>query len=228
MQLLSVNVGSEEPIENAGKSGKTGIYKRPVRAPVEITTGGLADDTISDVKNHGGVDQAVYVFGIPDYEWWSRGLGRELPPGTFGENLTIAGLESATTNIGDRLEVGPVVLEVTAPRIPCATLAARMDDPFFVKRFRWAERPGVYCRVVREGKVRAGDPVEIRPYDGATVSILEMFRDFFVPEPDEEAIRRQLAAPIATRARVIKEKQLRELLARKSRRMKRTVTAERT
>ena len=122
-----------------------------------------------------------------------------------------------------------MVLEVTAPRIPCATLAARMDDPFFVKRFRWAERPGVYCRVVREGKVRAGDPVEIRPYDGVHgLLILEMFGDFFVPEPDEEAIRRQLAAPIAIRARVIKEKQLRELLARKSRRMKRTVTAERT
>lgn len=227
MQLLGVNVGNEEPIENAGKTGKTGIYKRPASTPVEITYNGLEDDTISDTKNHGGVDQAVYAFGVPDYDWWSEELGRELSPGTFGENLTLSGLESATLNIGDRLEIGPVVLEVTAPRIPCATLGARMRDPLFVKRFRWAERPGVYCRVLQEGKVQAGEPVTLREHDGDTVSVLEVFRDFFDPEPDEEAIRRQLAAPIAVRARAIKEKQLGELLELRSKQTESAVSSER-
>ena len=216
MRLSSVNVGTEESIKNAGKSGKTGIYKRPVNTPVQVTYNGLAGDEISDTKNHGGRDQAVYVFGVPDYGWWSGELGYELPPGTFGENLTIADLESATIGIGDRLEINSVVLEVTAPRIPCATLAARMKDPLFVKRFRWAGRPGVYCRVLREGAVRAGDPVELRRYAGSAIPILEVFRDFFDPEPDEGAIRHHLAAPIAGRARAIKEKQLGELLARKN------------
>ena len=228
MQLFSVNVGSEEPIENAGKSGRTGIHKRPVDTPVEVTSGGLAGDTISDTKNHGGVDQAVYVYGVPDYDWWSEELGYELSPGIFGENLTIADLESATMGIGDRLEVGSVVLEVTAPRIPCATLGARMGDPFFVKRFRRAERPGVYCRALREGSVSAGDSVEIRRYGGVKAPVLEVFRDFFDPEPDEEAIRRQLAAPIAVRARAIKEKQLGELLARKNQQREHTASVERT
>ena len=227
MQLFSVNVGGEEPIENAGKSGKTGIYKRPVDGFIEVTTGGLAGDTISDTKNHGGPDQAVYVFGAPDYEWWSGELGYELSPGTFGENLTITGLKSATTSIGDRLGVGTVILEVTAPRIPCATLGARMGDPLFVKRFRWAGRPGVYCRVIEEGKVRAGDSVEVQPPGGGRVPVLEVFRDFFDPEPGEEAIRRQLAAPIAGRARVEKEKQLGELLARKNQQAKPAIATER-
>lgn len=227
MNLSSVNVGNEEPIENAGKSGKSGIYKRPVSTPVEITTGGLLGDTISDTKNHGGADQAVYVFGVPDYDWWSEQLRYESTPGTFGENLTVTGMESADMNIGDRLEIGPVVLEVTAPRIPCATLAARMGDSLFVKRFRWAERPGVYCRVLNEGAVRAGDSVNVRRHDGETVTVIEVFRDFFEPKRDEAGIRRQLAAPIAARARVDKEKQLGELLACRDKPLKAAARPER-
>ncbi|CAN5903256.1 MOSC domain-containing protein [soil metagenome] len=214
MKLVSVNVGNEEPIEKARKSGKTGIFKQPVAAEVPVTFGGVEGDSVCDTRHHGGRDQAVYAFAAPDYQWWSRELGCDLEPGTFGENLTISGLESSELGIGDRLDVGPVVLEVTAPRIPCGTLAARMEDPLFVKRFRWAERPGVYCRVLTEGTVRAGDPVKVRRYAGETVSVLEIFRDFFEPELREESLRRQLAAPIAVRARVEKDKQLGDLLQR--------------
>lgn len=212
MRLLSVNVGQRQAIHNAGKSGETGIYKRPAREPVWISHAGLAGDEILDTKNHGGVDQAVYVYGSHDYEWWSEELGRELSPGTFGENLTVSDLESAEVCIGDRFFIGDAMLEVTAPRIPCATLAARMGDPKFVKRFRWAERPGVYCRVMREGWVRAGDAISFEHYDGERVPAIEIFRDFFEPDSSEETIRRHLAAPIAVRARLEKEKQLAELI----------------
>ncbi len=217
MRLLSVNVGGASPIEGARKSGKTGIYKRPVRGSVEVLSGGLAGDTISDTENHGGPDQAVYVFGSPDYEWWSEVLGLELPPGTFGENLTVAGLESAAVCVGDRLGIGSVVLEVTAPRIPCQTLAVRMGDPAFLKRFRRAERPGVYCRVVREGEVRAGGSVAYTPYAGERVPVLEVFRAFFEPDPGEEVLRRLLSVPIAVRARSEYEKQLAGLSAEHTR-----------
>jgi len=212
MRLSSVNVGAERPIRGAKASGKTGIYKEPVEGPVKVTRNGLAGDEISDTENHGGVDQAVYLYGVSDYEWWSRELGRDLPPGSFGENLTVAGLESAKALIGDRLRVGSAVLEVAAPRIPCVTLATRMGDPAFVKRFRAAERPGIYCRVIREGYVRAGDEVSYEPYEGEPVGALEVFRDFFEPEVSEAAIRRHLAAPIAVRARVEKEARLEESL----------------
>ncbi|MDP8901906.1 MAG: MOSC domain-containing protein [Actinomycetota bacterium] len=217
MRLLSVNVGDETSIEGAGKSGKTGIYKHPVRGPLEVLSGGLAGDTISDKENHGGSDQAVYVFGAPDYEWWSETLGRDLPPGTFGENLTVSDLESAQVCVGDRLGIGSVLLEVTAPRIPCLTLAVRMGDPAFVKRFRRVERPGVYCRVVREGEVRADDSVVYTPYAGERVPVLEVFRAFFEGNLGEEALRRQLSVPIAARARRAYEEQLAELSAEHTR-----------
>jgi MOSC domain-containing protein YiiM len=214
LRVLSVNVGREERIEGAKTSGKSGIFKRPVESSVTITLNGLSGDEISDKENHGGVDQAVYLFGSPDYEWWSEELGRELEPGTFGENLTVSGLESAGMCIGDRFVVGPVVLEVTAPRIPCVTLAVRMGDPAFLKRFRRAERPGLYCRVIRPGEVAAGDRVRSEPYSGERVPAIEVFRAFFDPDPDVAVLRRHLAAPVAVRAREMDERRLARVLER--------------
>jgi MOSC domain-containing protein YiiM len=213
MATITVNIGQSRSIENAKSLGQTGIYKLPVTAPVPITAYGLAGDAICDTENHGGLDQAIYVYGSLDYEWWSNALGQELQPGTFGENLMVSELESTQFSIGDRLDVGTTILEVTAPRIPCVTLAARMGDPGFVKRFRQAERPGFYCRVIQPGWVQAGDAVSCAPHEGETVTVLEMFRDFYEPELNAETLRRYLAAPIAIRDRVEKEKQLGKLLA---------------
>lgn len=213
MKIISVNIGRARRIETAKSTDMTGIYKLPVTLPARVTALGLEDDAVCDVENHGGVDQAVYVYGGPDYAWWSQELGRELAPGTFGENLTVSDLESGLLSIGDRLHAAEVILEVTAPRIPCATLAARMGDPQFVKRFRQAERPGVYCRVIREGALRAGETVRYEPYTGDTIGVVEMFRDFYDREWDEARLRRHLAAPIAIRDRIERAEQLRQLLS---------------
>lgn len=213
MQLLEVLIGQAEPIENAGKSGQTGIFKRPVAGKVEIGNLGLAGDVIVDRKNHGGVDQAVYVFGEPDYAWWQAELGRDLPAGTFGENLLISDMVSADYHIGDLLRIGDVLLQISAPRIPCATLAARMGDPKFVKRFSRATRPGFYCRVLQGGAVQAGDAVEIEAYAGEKVNVLEIFNAFYEQNFTEPLLRRFLSVPVAERARVYYEYLLAEMLA---------------
>ena len=211
MYLISVNVGQERSIQIGKQAEQTGIYKVPASGPVAITTLGVAGDAVMDVDNHGGPDQAVYVYGAADYAWWSAELGVELEPGTFGENLTISNLESAALTIGDLLHIGAVTLQVTAPRIPCATLAARMGDPAFVKRFRAAERPGLYCRVLAAGRVQAGDPVTIERCTGATIAVLEMFLGFYDNALSAATLRRHLAAPIAVRARADIEKRLQKL-----------------
>jgi MOSC domain-containing protein YiiM len=212
MRLISVNIGQKRTQQKGSELETTGIYKIPTGEPVEIRSLGIEDDFICDKKNHGGPDQAIYVYGAADYAWWSKELGKELGPGTFGDNLTISDLESTAFNIGDRLYVGPVVLEVTAPRIPCSTLAARMGEPQFVKKYSRAERPGLYCRVVREGLVRAGDEVKVERYQGETISILQMFRDYYDKHKSEETLRRHLRAPIDIRSRTKLERDLQELL----------------
>ncbi|MGZ9166687.1 MAG: MOSC domain-containing protein [Anaerolineales bacterium] len=211
MNLISVNLGQERTLQRKGRVEQTGIFKFPTDEAVRVTTLGLEGDVIVSRKDHGGPDQAVYIYGKADYEWWSKELGMEIAAGTFGENLTISELESARFNIGDYLHIGEVVLQVSAPRIPCGTFASRMDDSQWVKRFRHAERPGLYCRVTREGFVKAGDAVSIENYTGETISILQMFRDYYDNHKSEQTLRRQLNAPIALRARRDLEKELREL-----------------
>ncbi len=211
MQLISVNIGHEQPIQFPRHLENTGIFKLPVDHPVEITPLGLVGDSVTDKKHHGGPDQAVYVYTAEDYYYWSGALEKLVPPGTFGDNLTIRGLLSAACAVGDRLEIGGVILEVTAPRIPCGTLAARMGDPAFIKRFRQAERPGLYCRVIQPGFVSVGAEVSYKPYQGEGVQVLELFRSFYEPELAEATLRRQLKAPISIRAREEKEARLKKL-----------------
>jgi MOSC domain-containing protein YiiM len=216
MQLTHVNLGQARWHTTHKKTEQTGIYKEPATGPVEITPLGVAGDTVCDTKNHGGPDQAVYIYGGGDYAWWEAELGQALLPGTYGENLTISELESAAFAAGDRLQLGAVTLEVSAPRIPCATLAARMGDTGFVKRFRQAGRPGLYCRVITPGYVQAGDLLQVTPYDSDRLTIFEMFQDYYEAQLPEATIRRHLAAPIAIRARAEMEDQLARLLAARS------------
>jgi len=207
MRVVSVNVGREETIEHGRRSFKTGIRKRPAEGAVSIGSDSVAGDTISDKQHHGGADQVVYAYSADDYDWWSEKLGREIAPGTFGDNLTIAGLPS-DMNVGDRLLIGDVLLEATAPRIPCSTLAAQMQDSGFGMAFRKAEKPGIYFRVLNEGEVSAGDAVTYIENPAPLVSALDLYRLAFDNRPDPAALERYLEAPLAERMRATVEEKL--------------------
>ena len=182
-RLDSVNIGRPRP--NPYKdTGSTGIGKQPtfepvqVRAPGPKTTGlgsGLVGDFIGDGKHHGGNDQAVYAFQREDLDDWERLLGRELPNGFFGENLTTLDLEINQARIGERWRVGEkVILQVTAPRIPCATFRGWMGEKGWAKIFTAAGRPGAYLSVITSGTIRAGDPIEViqRPDHGVSIGLV--------------------------------------------------------
>jgi len=207
MRIVSVNVGHAEPVGRGRDAALSGIRKRPAVGSVSIDAAGVAHDAICDGQHHGGADQAVYAYGVADYAWWSKRLNREIAPGTFGENLTIDGLP-VDLHAGDRLAAGDLILEATAPRIPCGTLAAQMDDRGFALRFRRAERPGFYFRVLRPGAVAAGMPVTCDETGNGNISMLELFRLSYAITPSAGELRRALAAPIAARMRDNLEKQL--------------------
>lgn len=200
LRVMSINVGAAASLRHGQREFLTGIAKKPVSRAVRISESGLETDVIVDTAHHGGADQAVYLYSAEDYAWWGRELGRALSYGTFGDNLTIAGLP-ADLNAGDRLLVGDVIIEATAPRIPCSTLAAQMADSGFGLRFRAAERPGVYCRVLNAGEVLPGDPVTLVENPEPSVSMLELFRAWFEQYPDPALLRRIVAAPVAERVR---------------------------
>ena len=193
MLLDSVNVAM--PVDG------TAIAKHVQDGPVEVRRLGLHGDGVGSPKHHGGPDQAAYAYGLPDYAWWEAQLGRRLPPATFGENLTISELQSSLCSVGDRLRIGTVLFEVTSPRIPCETLARRMGDPGFIRRFREARRPGIYLRVLEEGIVTVGDAVTYEPAPAGALSILELQDLFYARDVPVAELERALAAPIAVRAR---------------------------
>jgi MOSC domain-containing protein YiiM len=153
----------------------TAIDKRPVEGRVPMLRLGVGGDTQCDTKNHGGPDQAVYAYADEDAAFWADRLGREIPPGLFGENLRTSGLDVSNAEVGERWQIGhgpdAVLAEVTSPRTPCATFQHRMQEPQWVRRFTEHGAAGAYLRVLREGTVAAGDPVTVlhRPGHGVTV-----------------------------------------------------------
>ena len=200
MKIESVNIGRAQQLDGPNFTGKTGIFKMPTAEPVLIGELGLEGDDIIHTRHHGGPDQAVYLYRQEDYDWWSAQLDAELLPGTFGDNLTVDGLPT-DLYVGDRLLIGDVLLEATSPRIPCSTLAARMQDSGFGVQFREAERPGIYFRVLNEGDVSAGDGVTLIENPAPVVSILELFRLSYELRPDPAVLERYLEAPLAERFR---------------------------
>ncbi|MBW8484769.1 MOSC domain-containing protein [Actinomadura parmotrematis] len=181
MKLLSVNIG--KPRDNPWRTASlTGIDKHPADGPVPVTvpgpkgTGemGLAGDRAYDVAHHGGADQAVYAYAREDLDVWETELGVPLRNGVFGENLTTHGIDVNAALIGERWRVGAdVVLEVSAVRVPCSTFQGRLDRRGWIARFTEAAKPGPYFRVIAEGAISAGDPVEIlhRPDHDVTVAL---------------------------------------------------------
>ncbi|MFD9910516.1 MOSC domain-containing protein [Streptomyces sp. NPDC059063] len=183
MKLLSVNVGRPKSVPyTSAPGGRTGIDKQPTDGPVRVAapgpkgTGGsgLAGDTICDLRNHGGNDQAVYAFAREDLDEWGRRLGRALPNGVFGENLTTTGVDVNGAKIGERWRVGAdLLLEVTSSRIPCRTFQGHLDQQGWIREFTQAVLPGAYLRVLEPGEIQAGDAVEIvhRPDHDVTVAL---------------------------------------------------------
>jgi MOSC domain-containing protein YiiM len=167
----SVNVGTPRIVEWRGERVLTSIRKAPVSGRIAVRGVNVAGDDQSDRTVHGGPDKAVYSYALEDYDWWSEQLGVELGPATFGENLTVRGVPVTDAVIGERWRVGTVLLEVAQPRFPCYKLGIRMNDPRFLRHFTRAGRPGAYLRIVEEGELAAGDPVQVvyRPDHGLTI-----------------------------------------------------------
>jgi MOSC domain-containing protein YiiM len=155
-RVVYVNVGLPREATWGGQAFTTAIVKEPVAGSCRIEGVNLTGDDQADRSVHGGPSKAVYAYSIEDYAWWSQQLDRDLPPGTFGENLTLEGVDASDLRIGERWRVGTALLEVSEPRIPCFKLAWRMQSPTFPKRFGKAMRFGTYFRIIEEGDVEAG------------------------------------------------------------------------
>lgn len=166
-RVRSTNLAVPRPDPGAGRT--TGIDKRPVDRIEVFRPGprygdgpGVVGDHVGDTRHHGGEQKAVYAFSREELDWWEGELGRGLPDGMYGENLTTEGLDLESLLVNQRVRVGDeVVLEVSVPRTPCATFQRHMGERAWVRRFTERGRCGTYLRVAVPGTVRPGDPLEV-------------------------------------------------------------------
>ena len=192
-RVLSINVGQVREFVFNGRPAKSAIWKAPVTGRIAARGVNLEGDDQADREAHGGPDKALYAYAVEDLRWWEERLGRSLPYGQFGENVTTEGIEVNDALVGERWEIGSTVLEVSEPRIPCWRLGVRMEDRKFPRRFIDALRPGAYLRIIVEGNVGAGDEIRLIGKPLHDLTIRNFSRIFYSRDRDE--LRRLIAIP---------------------------------
>jgi MOSC domain-containing protein YiiM len=193
--VRSVNVSLPKQVQHKNKPVSTGIFKRPVSGRVAVNQFNLAGDQQVDLVNHGGEHKAVYGFASDHYAFWQQTLGQpEFHYGKFGENLTIDGLDESRLCIGDQLQVGHCVLEITQPRVPCFKLGLAFDREEMPRLFVENAATGIYFRVIETGSVGSGDQVIIKQAHPAKLTVQRLFKAYFdktVAEQEKQAVMQQ-------------------------------------
>jgi len=196
LKLVSVNVGLPREVMWHDRIVATGIFKQPVTGRIPLRTLNLDGDRQADLTVHGGEYKAVYCYSIEDYAYWEKKFpGRDLPPGSFGENFTTEGLFEDSVHLGDRFSIGTAEVVVTQPRLPCYKLGIRFQSDAMVKQFLASAHTGFYLAVLSEGEVAAGDEIIPLSQDSNAVPVSEITRLFvakYFSDDDISSLRRAL------------------------------------
>jgi MOSC domain-containing protein YiiM len=86
--------------------------------------------------------------------------GLNVGPGDFAENITTLGIEVASLPIGTVLDLGEAIVEVTQIGKECHTRCAIYQQAGDCVM----PREGIFVRVLRGGRVAAGDTVRVRAW----------------------------------------------------------------
>lgn len=195
MIVRSVNVSLARQAQYKNKTVSTGIFKQPVTGRVAVNQFNLSGDQQVDQINHGGEHKAVYGFAADHYPFWQQKLGLpDIPFGKFGENLTIEGLDETRLCIGDQLQVGQTLLEITQPRVPCFKLGLAFEREDMPRLFVKNAATGIYFRVLETGSVAEGDEVSIAKAHPDKLSVQRLFRAYFdksLPENEKTPVLEQ-------------------------------------
>jgi ferredoxin-NADP reductase/MOSC domain-containing protein YiiM len=194
--LVSVNVGLPRDVEWQGRTVHTGVWKHPVDGRRRVRRGNVDGDGQGDLAGHGGEQRAVLVYQLDSYRHWRGELGRDdLSPGAFGENFTVDGLPDREVRIGDRYRIGTALFEVTQPRVTCYRVGMRLGEPRIPALLVAHHRPGFYLRVLEEGEVGAGDPIELAAAGPLGMTVVQVDALLYLPGHSRALLRRAVDVP---------------------------------
>lgn len=192
MKVVSLNVGEIRDVPWDGKIIQTGIYKQPVKGPIEVKGINIDGDNQGNRKTHGGVDRVVYAYPMEHYKFWKNQYPeKELPFGMFGENLTTEGLFENKVHVGDVFQIGTAEIMATQPRMPCYRLGIRFDDQKVMDKFLETDYCGIFFKIIQEGKLQADDEIKLLKTDPNEMSIVDIYY-LMQNKSDKDSINKSL------------------------------------
>ena len=195
MIVVSLNTGLPRKETFSGKEIFTGICKQPATSPLHLGKLGFEHDGVGDLKHHGGIDKAVCVYSLDHYPFWEETLGMKLPVAAFGENLTVSDADEDDICIGDIFRLGTALVQVSQPRQPCRTLAARYGRDDLIKLVVDSGRTGFYFKVLEEGNVEKGSELILEERDTHAVTVSFANRTYHHDRKNCDAVEKVLAVP---------------------------------
>jgi MOSC domain-containing protein YiiM len=195
MFIKSLNIGLPKQELFHGKEFMTGMCKQPVSGAVFLSKHGFEGDGVGDHRHHGGEDKAVCVYSFDHYPYWGFTLNMTMPAAAFGENLSVEGMREGDVCIGDVYRMGTAVVQVSQPRQPCRTLAARYGRDDLMKLVVDSGMTGFYFRALTEGLVQAGDVVSLVERDARGVTVDFANQIFYHDRTNRDGIEKVLAVP---------------------------------
>ena len=196
MNIVSTNIAKPTVIEWRGQKVETGIYKYAVDSPIFLGKEDVVNDHVIDRRYHGGSDKACYLYSADHYSFWkSKYPNQDWQWGMFGENLTVMGLDESELRIGDQLQIGDAIVQVSQPRQPCFKLGVRFGNQDVVSDFWELPYPGVYVRVLSEGSVKTGDEITLLNRNNDSLSVSQIFSIFRKNRENKDLIHQAIAEP---------------------------------
>jgi MOSC domain-containing protein YiiM len=197
LAVLSVNVGRPRVLGvRAGETVVSGIAKSPVAArQVRVGALNIEGDGQADLTVHGGADKAVYAYPADHWSWWESSHALACAPATFGENLTLKGVDESAVAIGDCFAWGSAILEVSQPRAPCYKFAMHTRREDAPQLMVLSARSGWYLRVVEEGDAPSQNAELVRVEQSGGPSVRDAFVAALHPRVARELCLRVHDAP---------------------------------
>ncbi len=195
--IVSINTGIPREVTYAeGRKLKTSLQKNPVKEKIFLNLMGFEGDQVADPVNHGGRDKAVCGYPANHYSIWEEELSRDMPPASFGENLTIEGLTEDQIHIGDIFRIGEAEVQCTQPRQPCHKLTKIFGFPKLASRIQVLGYCGYYFRVLKQGWLQAGMTVEQIHSDKEKISVMDAHYLMYRDKTKYEAIEKLVSHPM--------------------------------
>ncbi len=197
MKVISVNKGPRTKVKSANKTVETGNFKSPT-SMIQLGFEDVVGDSVVNRLYHGGVNKACYLYAAQHYEYWKKKYPKTVSKfGALGENITVEGLDEKILNVGDTFQLGEAIVQISEHREPCYKLNIRLNSNSGIKDFIALGHCGTYCRVLKEGAVKAGDTMILKE-KGSSASIYDIFSLIYKKSNDQVLLQDILNDPVIT------------------------------